>query len=65
VRSIVIAIGISIVCAIAPLSAKAETDRSTSKCEQKCHADRCIADPNPMYCHWACHEKCSQASPSK
>jgi hypothetical protein len=58
VRSITIAIGVSILCAIAAISAEAKTDRSTSKCEERCHEYHCVSDPNPMYCHWACRKKC-------
>ena len=57
-RRITIAVAASIFCAIAPISAKAKTDRSTSKCEQRCHEYYCVSNPNPMYCHLACHHKC-------
>jgi hypothetical protein len=57
-RSIALAVGASIFCAIALISANAKTDRSTSKCEQTCHDYRCHGGANLMYCHWACQEKC-------
>ena len=64
-RNITLAIGASIFCAIAPISANAKTDRSTSKCEERCLDYDCpSSNPNPMYCHWVCHHKCSQTSPS-
>jgi len=65
-RSITIAICVSIFCAIAPLSANAKTDRSMSKCEERCLHYYCSpGNPNQMDCHWGCHHKCSQTSLSK
>ena len=62
-KGIAIAVGVSIFCAIAPISAEAKTDSSRSKCEQRCIDYLCTAgNPNPMECHWACHHKCSQTS---
>jgi hypothetical protein len=63
VRVITIAISALIFSAIGPVSAKAKTDRSTSNCEKRCHEYNCFANPNQMYCRWACHQKCTQMSP--
>ena len=64
-RSITMAVGALIFCAIAPISANAKTDRSTSKCEERCHEYHCVSDPNPMYCQWACRKKCGANDLSK
>ena len=64
-RSFTLAVGASIFCAFAPISANAKTDRSTSKCEQRCHDYHCHGGENLMYCHWVCHYKCSQMSPEQ
>jgi hypothetical protein len=64
VRSTTIAVGALIFWAIAPISANAKTVRSTSKCEERCHEYYCVSNPNPMYCHLACHHKCSQTPQS-
>jgi hypothetical protein len=58
VRAIAITVGTMIACAATPISATAKTDRSTSKCEQRCHEYYCSGGVNPMYCHYACHKKC-------
>jgi hypothetical protein len=63
-RSITMVVGALIFCAITPISANAKTDGSTSKCEKRCHEYYCVSNPNPMYCHRACHHKCSQTPPS-
>jgi hypothetical protein len=55
-RGIAIAVGALIVCAVAPISAQAKTDRST--CEQRCHEYYCSGTRNPMYCQNTCHKKC-------
>ena len=62
-RNIAIAVGASIFCAIAPISANAKTDRST--CEQRCHEYYCSGAASLMYCHYACHKKCHSNDPSK
>jgi hypothetical protein len=58
VRAIAITVATLIVCAVAPISATAKTDRSTSKCEQRCHEYHCFGAANPMYCRYACHQYC-------
>jgi hypothetical protein len=61
-----IAVGALIFCAIAPVSVNAKTDRSTSKCEQRCNEYYiCGSNSNPMYCHWACRKKCHANDLSK
>ena len=64
-KSIAIAIFALTLCAINSISANAKTDRPTSKCEEKCHQYHCVSDPNPIYCHYACHKKCSWYGPEQ
>jgi hypothetical protein len=55
-RSITVAVGALFFCSIAPISAEAKTD--LSKCEDRCRDyDNCAANPNVMYCHYACRKK--------
>ena len=61
-RGIAIAVGALIVCAVAPISAQAKTDRST--CEQRCHEYYCSGGGSMMYCHYACHKKCPLTVPN-
>ena len=46
-RAIAIMVGALIFCAVAPISATAKTDRSTSKCEQRCHEYYCSGRCEP------------------
>ena len=46
-RAIAIMVGALIFCAVAPISAEAKTDRSTSKCEQRCHEYYCSGRCEP------------------
>jgi hypothetical protein len=63
VRNITIAVGASILCAIAAISAEAKTDHST--CEQRCQQYYCSGGVSLMYCNHVCHKKCSRTVPSK
>jgi hypothetical protein len=58
VKSITMLVSALVFYAVAPISADAKTDRSTSKCEQRCHDYHCYGGADLMYCHWACQEKC-------
>jgi hypothetical protein len=62
-RSITMAVGVSIFCAIAPISAKAKTDHST--CEQRCQQYYCSRAASLMYCHYACHKRCFSNGPEQ
>jgi hypothetical protein len=62
VRSITIAVGASIFCAIVPVGANAKIDRST--CEQRCEEYYCSGGGSMMYCHYACHKKCPLTVPN-
>jgi hypothetical protein len=59
VRSLALAVSVSMFCAIALVTANAKTERSTSNCEKRCHEYLCSSHSNPMHCKWACHEKCN------
>jgi hypothetical protein len=63
VRNITIAVGASILCAIAAISAEAKTDRST--CEQRCQEYYCSGAASLMLCHHECHKKCSRTGPEQ
>jgi hypothetical protein len=63
VRSIAIAVCALTLCAITSISAKAKTD--PSKCEQRCREYDCSGAASLMYCHHACHKKCSRTVPEQ
>ena len=56
-RTITVALGISLLCVVAPTSSKAKTDHA--KCEDRCRAYYCPDSVRrELYCHYQCHKMC-------
>jgi hypothetical protein len=57
-RTVIVALGVSSLCVLAPVSSKAKTDHA--KCEDRCRAYYCPDNARrELYCHYQCHKMCA------
>jgi len=57
-RTITVALGVSVLCVLAPVSSKAKTDHT--KCEDRCRAYYCPDSVRrELYCHYQCRKMCA------
>jgi len=62
-RTITVALGVSVMCVLFPVSSKAKTDHT--KCEDRCRAYYCPDSVRrELYCHYQCHKMCASENGS-
>jgi len=63
-RTITVALGVSVLCVLAPVSSQAKTDHA--KCEDRCRAYYCSDSlRRELYCHYQCRKMCTSESDGK
>jgi len=63
-RTITVALAVSFLCVLAPVSSNAKTDNA--KCEDRCRAYYCPDSVRrELYCHYQCHKMCTSEDRSK
>ena len=63
-RSITVALGVSVLCVLAPVSSQAKIDHP--KCEDRCRAYYCPDSARrELYCHYQCHKMCAAETDGK
>jgi len=63
-RTITVALGVSVLCVLAPVSSLAKTDHA--KCEDRCRAYYCSDSlRRELYCRYQCHKMCASETGSK
>jgi hypothetical protein len=63
-RTITVALAVSFLCVLAPVSSNAKSDRT--KCEDRCRAYYCPDSVRrELYCHYQCHKMCAAEDGSR
>jgi len=63
-RTTTVALGVLLLCVLAPVSSMAKTDHT--KCEDRCRAYHCPDSVRrELYCHYQCHKMCASEDGSR
>jgi hypothetical protein len=63
-RTIIVILGVSFLCVLAPVSSNAKTDHA--KCEDRCHAYYCHGGASrQLYCNHQCESRCNSKNQTR